>query len=96
MVSVSSSLEAMLSNTTLSALKGHSYLVQSCLEIGWLGRTEGVCLSVCLWVCAVMAYCHTGRGKRQPLPLAQHSCWLSLLILSVSLITGLIVENWFG
>lgn len=45
-VSVSSSLEATLSNTTLSAFKGHSYLVQSCLEVGWLGRTEGVCLSV--------------------------------------------------
>lgn len=42
-VSVCSSLETMFSNTV--QLKD-THLVQSCLEIGWLGRTVAGCLSV--------------------------------------------------
>lgn len=90
MVSVSSSLETMVSNTV--HLK-ETHLVQSCLEI--LPRSPSLAWKdrgcLCLWVCAAIVCCHTGAGKRQPLPLAEHSAWLGLLILSVCLIIVLIV-----
>lgn len=51
MVSVSSSLETILSNTVHL-----THLVQSCLAIGWLRRTEGVCLSLGLCSHGVLSY----------------------------------------
>lgn len=51
MVSVSSSLETVLSNTVHL-----THLVQSCLEIGWLRGAEGVSLSLGLCSHGVLSY----------------------------------------
>lgn len=81
-VSVSSSLEMALSNAV--QLKDEAHLVQSCLERSWLGRTEGVCVSLSLGLCS-HEYCLTGRGKRHLPSLAWLSHCLGLLILSLCL-----------
>ena len=69
-VSASSSSETALSNTV--HLKDEAHLVQSCLERGWLGRAEGVCVCLSLGLCS-HACCLTGRDKRHHPLLAPHS-----------------------